>query len=173
MVLSLSTQGYQSILLSVSMHQNEPVKQSDMHSFSYTPFLFFCRRLSLAQPPFPDLFLFISPPPSVIATLSFSSHLSSPPSACSFLPLFLSPFHCVRNVYMNPIQIISGREREQQRDFVNGNLIHGEQGVCNVVHVPGSCLIAFGFVQIWLPLTCRERKHYTDGDSWLISHVVL
>lgn len=43
----------------------------------------------------------------------FSPFLS--PSACSFLPLFLSPFHCVRNVYMNPIQIISRRERATTR----------------------------------------------------------
>lgn len=174
MVLSLSTQGYQSILLSVSMHQNEPVKQSDMHSFSFTPFLFFCLRLLLAQPLFPDLFLFISPPPSVIATLSFSSHLSSPPAPVPSSPS--SSRHFTVSEMSTWIQFKSypgEREREQQQDFVNGNLIHGEQGVCNVVHVPGSCLIAFGFVQIWLPLTCRERKNYTDGDSRLIFHVVL
>lgn len=66
---------------------------------------------------------------------------------------------------MNPIQIISRREREQQQDFVNGNLIHGEQGVCNAVHVPGSCLIAFGFVQIWLLLTCREGKKMSQTET--------
>lgn len=92
-------------------------------------------------------------------------------SACSFLPLFL---HFTVSQTSKWIQFKSYPEnREQQQDFVNGNLIRGEQGVCNAVHVPGSCLITFGFVQIWWLLTCRERKNYTERDSWLIFHCVL
>lgn len=171
MVLSLSTQGYQSILLSVSMHQNEPVKQSDMLSFPFTPF---SSSVSVSHwlNPFSDLFLFISPPLSVIAPLSFSSHLSSPPAPVP--SSHSSSLHFTVSETSTWIQFKSyPEEREQQQDFVNGNLIHGEQGVCDAVHVPGSCLIAFGFVQIWLLLTCRERKNYTDRDSWLIFHSVL
>lgn len=90
MVLSLSTQGYQSILLSVSMHQNEPVKQSDMHSFSFTPSSSSVS-VSLALPPFQNCFLLslvlLSPPLSLVTPVSFCPHLSSPPSPFpSFLP---------------------------------------------------------------------------------------
>lgn len=128
--------------------------------------------------PFSDLFLFISPPLSLIAPASLSLSLSlfspflSPLAPVPSSPLFLSPFHCVRKL-STWIQFKSYPEkREQQQDFVNGNLIHGEQGVCNAVHVPGSCLIAFGFVQIWLLLTWRERENYTERDSRLIFHNV-
>lgn len=63
---------------------------------------------------------------------------------------------------MDPIQIVSERGGGQQQDVVNGNLIRGEQGVCNAARVPGSRLIAFGFVQIWLPL--REERKLPDGS---------
>lgn len=174
MVLSLSTQGYQSILLSVSMHQNEPVKQSDMLSFFFYPLLFFC--LSPAHPLFWFVSFYLSPSVSdcsrVSLSLSLFSPFLSPLAPVPSSPLFLSPFHCVRKL-STWIQFKSYPEkREQQQDFVNGNLIHGEQGVCNAVHVPGSCLIAFGFVQIWLLLTWRERENYTERDSRLIFHNV-
>lgn len=132
--------------------------------------------LSLAQPPFLICFflslLLLSPPLSLIAPTSFCPHLSSPPAP---VPSSLSSsLHFTVSETSTWIQFKSYPEkREQQQDFVNGNLIHGEQGVCNAVHVPGSCLIAFGFVQIWLLLTCRERKNYTKRDSWLIFHNVL
>lgn len=84
-----------------------------------------------------------------------------------FSPLPHPPLHLlhVRNVCMNPIQIISRREREQQQDVVDGNLIRGEQGVCNAAHVPGSCLIAFGLVQIWSLL--REKSKLPSDGSLL------
>lgn len=87
MVLSLSTQGYQSILLSVSMHQNEPVKQSDMLSFSFTLFSSVSRRLN--PPPLICflLSLFLLSPLSLIARVSLCSHLASPPAPA---PSFLS-----------------------------------------------------------------------------------
>lgn len=160
MAVSLSTQGYQFILLSVSVHQNELVKQSNMLSFSLTPtplffFLFFS---SLLNPP-SDLFPFYLPASNCSIVFLFSSFPLPPFCGCSF-PRSPSPFCRVRNVCMNSIPIISSeseRERKQQQDFVNGNLIRSEQGVCNTVHVPGSCLIAFGFVQIWLQFTCMEK----------------
>lgn len=172
MAVSLSTQGYQFILLSVSVHQNEPMKQSNMLSFSLTPtllfFLFFCSRLN---PP-SDLFPFYLP--SSNCSIVFSSFPLL--CGCSF-PLSPSPFCRVRNVCMNLIPIISSeseRERDQQQDFVNGNLIRSEQGVCNTVHVPGSCLIAFGFVQIWLPrfilfnsYLCSRGYYYERLDTYL------
>ena len=178
MVLSLSTQGYQSILLSVSMHQNKPVKQSDMLSFSFTPSSSSVSVPSLAQPRFCDFFLFISPPAlspsqSLIAPVSSCFHLSSPlaPVPSSLLS---SSLHFTVLGTSTWIQFKSYPEkREQQQDFVDGNLIHGEQGVCNAAYVPGSCLIAFGFVQIWLLLTCRESKNYTERDSWVVFHNVL
>lgn len=41
--------------------------------------------------------------------------------------------------------------REQQQDFVNGNLIHGERGVCNSVHAPWT---------VWLDLDlCRSGTY--------------
>lgn len=169
MVLSLSTQGYQSILLSVSMHQNEPVKQSDMLAFFFYTFLFFC--LSLAQLPLSDLSDF---PPSVSDCPRCLSVLNFPLPQRLFFPPSFPPLHFTVSETSTWIQFKSYPEkREQQQDFVNGNLIHGEQGVCNAVHVPGGCLIAFGFVQIWLLLTCRERKNYTKRDSRLVCHNVL
>lgn len=177
MVLSLSTQGYQSILLSVSMHQNKPVKQSDILSFSFTPS--FLLSLSLAHPAlffwFLSFFLYLlllSPSTSLIAPVSSCFHLSSPsapvPSSVS------SSLHFTMSGTSTWIQFKSYPEkREQQQDFVDGNLIHGEQSVCNAAYVPGSCLIAFGFVQICLLLTCRKRKNYTERDSWVIFHNVL
>lgn len=45
-----------------------------------------------------------------LSVLTFSS-----PQHLLFLSLFLSPFHCVRNVYTNPIQIISRKEGAKTR----------------------------------------------------------
>lgn len=171
MVLSLSTQGYQSILLSVSMHQNEPVKQSDMLSFLFYPFLFF---LYLSRPLFWFVSFYLSPYSLPLWLLLCLSVLTFPLPQRPFLPPLSSSLHFTVSETSTRIQFKSYPEkREQQQDFVNGNLIHGEQGVCNAVHVPGSCLIAFGFVQIWLLLTCRERRNYTERDGWLIFHNVL
>lgn len=102
----------------------------------------------------------------------------------SFLPPLLQLFHCLSLLTFSPTplcghflssiplsilprqkrmhesnsnHILRETEREQQQDFVNGNLIRSEQGVRNTVHIPGSCLIVFGFVQIWLQLICTER----------------
>lgn len=174
MVLSLSTQGYQSILLSVSMHQNEPVKQSDMLSFSFSPFSSSLSVSRWLNPPFPICFFFYLSSDSLPLCLwlppSFSV-LTFPLPQRLFLP---SSLHYIVSETSTWIQFKSYPEkREQQQDFVNGNLIHGEQGVYNAVHVPGSCLIAFGFVRIWLLLTCRERKNYTGRGSCLIFHNVL
>lgn len=41
--------------------------------------------------------------------------------------------------------------------------------MCNAAHVPGSCLIAFGFVKIWL-LLGEKRKLPTDGSLLLHFH---
>lgn len=70
-------------------------------------------------------FLFISPlpvsppPPPPPCSLRLSQCLSvltfSSPQHLLFLSLFLSPFHCVRNVYTNPIQIISRKEGAKTR----------------------------------------------------------
>lgn len=109
---------------------------------------------------FSDLFLFISSPTHspglglaprlAVLTLPLRGTCSS--SLSSSLRFTVSEMS-------TQIQFKSYPEkREQQQDFVNGNLIRGEQGVCNAVHVPGSCLIAFGFVQIWRLLSYRERK---------------
>lgn len=156
MAVSLSTQGYQFILLSVSVHQNEPVKQSNMLSSSLipTPLFFFSRRLNHPS----DLFPLYLPASNCSIVFLFSSF---PLPSSVAVPFLYPPLHFAVSETYAWIQFQSyplrEREREQQQDFVNGNLIRSEQGVCNTVHVPGSCLIAFGFVQIWLQLTCTER----------------
>lgn len=114
MVLSLSTQGYQSILLSVSMHQNEPVKQSDMLSFSSSPLSFF--RLLNGSTSFPDLSDF-SPPLSLIATCL--SDLSSPLLLASLLSypfLFLAPFSpCQKRLCESNFNYIKKKQRTTTR----------------------------------------------------------
>lgn len=152
MVLSLSTQGYQSILLSVSMHQNEPVNASDMLPFFHPS--------SSSLPLYPVLLIcfFLSPPllsADCCRCLSLLTFTPPPPSPGS-----------VRNIRMDPIQIISGRERERERGTTRrcqwqfnprGARCTGEQGVRNAARVPGIRLIAFGFVQIWLPLRGKRK----------------
>lgn len=84
MVLSLSTQGYQSILLSVSVHLNEPMKQADMLSFFPLP-LSLC--LFLPPTPVSDLFLFIFSPQIALCltflTCPLPRRLFLPPSPLS------------------------------------------------------------------------------------------
>lgn len=132
-----------------------------MLSFSFTPFsssVAVSRRLNLLSW-FVSFYLSsYSFPQSVIAPVSSCSHLSLPYPA-PVLPLS-PPRSLPLSVSEMPaqIQFKSYPEKSEQQDFVNGNLIHGEQGVCNAVHVPGSCLIAFGFVQICLLLAYWERK---------------
>ena len=72
---------------------------------------------------------------------------------------------------MNAMPYTYPDKREQQEDFVNGNLIHSEQGVRNTVYVPGSSLIAFGFVQIWLLLTCSIREGAEDKIWKKLHHI--
>lgn len=135
-----------------------------MLSFSFTPFsssVAVSRRLNLLSW-FVSFYLSsYSFPQSVIAPVSSCSHLSLPfPTQHLFFLSPPPPRSLPLSVSEMPaqIQFKSYPEKSEQQDFVNGNLIHGEQGVCNAVHVPGSCLIAFGFVQICLLLAYWERK---------------